>query len=115
MKRFFGFALILVLFSIPALASKNSEKVTLSGTVKVGSTQLAAGEYKASWTGTGSSVQLTLTQNGKAVVSVPAKLVEENHNLNSVTTNTQGGVDFLQTIQLNHVSLVLESAPTTGQ
>jgi len=110
MKRFFGFALILVLFSIPALASKNSEKVTLPGTVKVGSTQLAAGEYKAS-----SSVQLTLTQNGKAVVSVPAKLVEENHNLNSVTTNTQGGVDFLQTIQLNHVSLVLESAPTTGQ
>jgi hypothetical protein len=114
MKRFFGFALILALFSIPALASK-SETVTLPGTVKVGSTQLPAGDYKASWTGTGSSVQVTLTRNGKTVVTVPAKLVEEKHNLNGVTTNTQGGVDFLQTIQLNHVSLVLENAPTTGQ
>jgi hypothetical protein len=115
MKRFFGFALIVALFSIPALAIKNSENVTLPGAVKVGSTQLPAGEYKASWTGTGSSVQVTLTRNGKTVVTVPAKLVEEKHGLNGVTTSTQGGVDFLQTIQLNHVSLVLESAPTTGQ
>jgi hypothetical protein len=32
-----------------------------------------------------------------------------------VITNTQGGISALQSIQLNSVNLVLESAPTSGQ
>jgi hypothetical protein len=115
MKRFLGFALILAMFAAPAFASKNSQTVSLPGTVKVGSTQLPAGDYKVTWTGSGPSVQVTLGQHGKAIVTVPATVVEEKHGYNAVTIDTQGGVDVLQTIQLNSISLVLEAAPHSGQ
>ncbi len=47
MKRFFGYALIVASLSLPAFAAKNSQDVTLNAPVKVGTTQLPAGNYKA--------------------------------------------------------------------
>jgi hypothetical protein len=115
MKRFCGFALLLVLFSVPAFASRNSQTVNLTENVKVGSTQIPAGDYKVTWTGSGSNAQVTLAQGGKAFVTVPAKVVEEKHNLSGFTINTKDGADVLETIELSNVSLVLEGAPTSGQ
>jgi len=115
MKRFFGFALLLVLFSVPAFAARNSQTVNLSENVKVGSTQIPAGTYKVTWTGSGSDAQVTLAQGGKTFVTVPAKVVEEKHNLSGFTVNTRDGVGVLETIELNNVSLVLEGSPTSGQ
>jgi len=115
MKRFFGFALILALSAVPALAATNSQSVTFAGAVKVGSTQLPAGSYKVTWTGAGPAVQVTLTQGKKTLATVQAKVVEQKNNHNGVTTNTQGGVDVVQAIQLNNVSLVLDSTPAPGQ
>jgi hypothetical protein len=114
MKRFFGIAIVLVLLSVPAFAAK-SETVNFSGTVKVGTVQLPAGQYKVTWTPNGSDAQVTLAQGKKILVTVTAKVVEQKHNLNGVTTNTLGGVEVLQTIQLDRVSLVLESSPASGQ
>jgi hypothetical protein len=114
MKRFFGFALTLVLFAAPAFASKKPQTVTIPETVQVGSTQLPAGDYKLTRTGSGSNVQVTLTQNEKAVVTFSARAVEGKNNP-GVTTENQGGVVVLEAIQLNSVSLVLEGAPRSGQ
>jgi hypothetical protein len=115
MKRFLTYAMVAALVSVPAFAAKNSQSITLPETVKVGSAQLAAGDCKVSWTGTGDSVQVTFEQRGKAPVTVAAKLITEKHNNNGVLTNSQGGVDLLESIQLSNVSLVLQPSQVSGQ
>lgn len=115
MKRFFGFAIILAMFSVPAFAAKNSDTVSLPNSVKVGSTQLPAGDYKLTWTGTGSNVEMTLAQKGKATVTVPAKVVEAKNGHVGLTTNTVNGVEVLETIQLNKLDLVIVNASASGE
>lgn len=115
MKRFFGFAIILALFCVPAFAAKNSDTMNLATTVKVGSTLLPAGNYKLTWTGTGSNVQLTLAQKGKATVTVPAKVVEAKNDHVGLTTDTVNGVEVLEGIQLNKLNIEIVNAPAPGE
>ncbi len=114
MKRLFGYALMLTLTAAPAFAAKNSQSVNFAQPVKVGSTEIPAGEVKVTWNGTGDNVQVTLAENGKTL-TIPAKLVEEKHDRKGYTVNREGGVDQLQTIQLSNVSLQLESATASGR
>ncbi len=115
MKRIFGFALILASLSVPALAAKNSQSVTFVSPVKVGATQLPAGDYKISWTGAGPSVQVTIADKSKNTVTVPAKLVDAKNGHVAVLTNSVGGVSVLETIQLDKLSLVIGSATAAGE
>lgn len=115
MKRICGYALILGMLSIPAFAAKNSESLTVGTPVKVGSTQLAAGNYDLTWTGTGTAVQLSINQNGKTIVTVPAKAVQSKSGVVSISTDHQGGVDVLQSIQLHKVNLVLTGSTASGE
>ena len=115
MKRFFGFALMLALVSVPAFAAKNSQNVSITDPVKVGSTQLPAGDYKVSWTGTGSNVQVTIAEKGKASVTVPAKIVEAKNGHIALLTNTVGGTSVLETIQLNNLSIVFTAGTASGE
>jgi hypothetical protein len=114
MKRFLGYAAMLALLSAPAFAAKNSEKITISSPVTVGSTQLPAADYKVTWNGTGSSAQVTLA-NGKSVVTLPAKVVEQKNNLTSVLTQTKDGANVLEGINLSKVTVTFTSAPASGQ
>ena len=114
MKRLFGYALVLALAAAPAFAAKNSQSVTLAQSVKVGSTEIPAGDVKVTWTGTGDSVQVTLAENGKTV-TIPAKLVEEKHSHKGYIVSHANGGDQLETIQLSNVSLQLESPTASGQ
>jgi hypothetical protein len=114
MKRLFGYALMLTLTAAPAFAAKNSQSVNFAQPVKVGSTEIPAGEVKVTWNGTGDNVQVTLAENGKTL-TIPAKLVEEKHDRKGYTVNREGGIDQLQTIQLSNVSLQLESATASGR
>jgi hypothetical protein len=107
MKRLFGFVLVCALVAVPALAASNSQTVTIFGAVQVGSATLPAGEYKITWTGSGATAQVTLQKKGVPPVTVPARVVEEKHNHNGVSTNSQDGKEVLQTILLSNVSLVL--------
>lgn len=109
MKRFFGFALMLVLLSAPAFASSNSQTVNFTGAVTLGSSHLVAGDCKVTWTGAGPDVQVTLTQKGQAPVTVSAKLVKAKNGHKAITTDSKGGVDVLQTIELDNLTLVLGS------
>jgi len=107
MKRIFGFVLALTFLSIPAFAASNSQTVSLPTAVQVGSTQLPAGDYKVTWTGTGDGVQVTLAKKGVQPVTVSAKVVEQKHDHTGVTTNAIGGKDVLTVIFLSKVSVVL--------
>jgi hypothetical protein len=114
MKRFFGFALLLVLSAAPAFgSSKKPQTVIIPETVQVGSTQLPAGTYKLAWTGSESDVQVTLAQAGKTVITFAAKTVEQKNNP-GVDLNTNAGVVSLERIHLDNVSLQLEGAPHPG-
>lgn len=115
MNRLFASAVLLASLSIPAFAAKNSQTINLADSVKVGSTQLDAGSYKVSWTGTAPNVQVTIEARGKAPVTVPAKLVEAKNGHVAVLTNTVGGASVLESIQLNNETLVLSNAGTTGE
>ena len=118
MKRFLAFVFALALFSIPSYAAKNSQSVTVPQAVTVAGTQLPAGQYKVTWTGTGSSVQVTLKQQDvstPATATTQAKLVEQKNDRAAVTINSKGGVNIIEQIQLNHVNLVLTSGPSSGQ
>ena len=79
MKRLFGYALMLALTAAPALAAKNSQSLNFASPVKVGTTEIPAGDVKVTWTGTGDNVQVTLAENGKTL-TIPAKVVDEKHH-----------------------------------
>jgi len=115
MKRYFGFALILASLSVPSFAAKNSQNITLTDAVKVGTTQLPAGDYKVTWTGAGQNVQVTIADRGKNTVTVPAKLVDAKNGHVAVLTNAVGGAQVLETIQLDKLSLVLAGASASGE
>lgn len=114
MNRFLGSALILAALATPAFAAKNSATLTISEPVTVAATKLPPAEYKVSWTGSGSNTQVTLT-SGKTSVTVPAKATDEQNRTSSILTNSKGGTNALETIYLNHVTLQIISAPTSGQ
>jgi hypothetical protein len=115
MKRFLGLAIILTSFSLPALAAKNSESISITDPVKVGATQLPAGNYKVSWTGVGSNVQVTIAEKGKASVTVPAKVVEAKNGHVAVLTNSVRGAEVLESIQLDNLSIVLTGSTAAGE
>jgi len=114
MKRSFNLALMLVLFAAPVFAGNKTPTVVIPANVQVGSTQLPAGNYKLTWTGSGSNVQATLTQNGKAVITFSAKMVE-GKNQPSVETATQGVTTILDVIHTDNFSLILDGTPQSGQ
>lgn len=114
MKRLLGYALMLALAAAPAMAAKNSQSFNLGQNVKVGTTDIPAGNVKVTWTGTGDTVQVTLAASGKSI-TVPAKVVSEKNGHKGYVVNNKGGVDELQTIQLNDVSIQLQSPVYSGQ
>jgi hypothetical protein len=116
MKRFFGYAIILASLSVPAFAAKNSQDVVISSPVTVGSTKLPAGQYKVSWTGTGSTVQVTIAAKGLGTVTVPAKAVQAKNRSTAVQFDTANGANVVQSIMLNNLTLEISDAKTgSGQ
>jgi hypothetical protein len=114
MKRFFVFAMMITLLVAPAFAGKNSQTVNLPTALKVGSADVAPGDYNVTWTGSGPEVQVTLTRNKKVIVTLPAKLVEQNNKNEGLDIDSQGGAQTLQAIRLRNMSLILESTPSSG-
>jgi hypothetical protein len=116
-KRLSYCALILALLSVPAFAAKNSQSVNFSAAVTVGSTQLPAGDYKVTWDGTGSNVQVTLEQKGTshpATTTVTAKVVDQKNGHSGYLLNSKGGVDTLETLQFSKFDVVLNGTPAHG-
>jgi len=113
MKRF-GVGLLALAFTFTAYAASNSKTVDLTGPVQVGSTVLPAGPVKVSWTGTGSNAQLTFAPHGKNPITVPAQILDKRNAETSVSTINVNGVQYLQEVDLNDVTLVVRNAPTAA-
>lgn len=112
MKRFFVFAMMLALLSAPTFAAKNSQTVHVPMAMKAGSTELTPGDYNVTWAGSGSTVQVTFTQNKKVVATLPARLVEQNNKNEGLETASQNGAEVLQSIRMRNMTLLLESSPS---
>jgi hypothetical protein len=112
MKRFAGLIILLTIVAAGAVAADGgSGKVRFDSAVKVGSTELPAGEYKVTWTGTGDNTQVTLTQ-GKTKVTAAAKLSEVRRNQDAFATKSENGSRVLTEIPFHDETLVLHAAPS---
>jgi len=115
MKRFFVIAVMLTLLSAPAFAGKNSQTVTVTSKVKVGSTTLAPGDYDLTWTGAGSDTQVTFSQRKKVLVTLPAKLTEENNKNEEMDIDSQSGVDVLKAIRTRSMTLLFKDSSSSDK
>ena len=112
--------LVLVAFSLSfgALAKdKNEGKFTLTEASQIGSTQLKPGEYKATWDGTGSDVQVKILQGKNVVATSSAKLVDQRSSLTAVTLGGSSGVKTVEEIDFGnlHKGLVFNSDTTASK
>lgn len=102
-----------IVFIVPALAfatPKNSANVELDQTVKVAGTQLAPGQYKLIWEGSGQDLMVSFTEGKKTVATVPAKLVSNPDNLDAVETDTVADNTILRAIDLKKITIQFENA-----
>lgn len=82
---------VALLLSLGAFAKdNNSGSFDLEQNVQVGSTTLKPGHYKAEWTGSGDSLQVSILQSGKTVATAEGKLkaLPQAASYNSVTLRT---------------------------
>lgn len=71
-----------VLLATSAFAA-NKGSLSVVDPVTIAGKQLAAGQYKVTWDGSGSSVQLNIMQGKNVVATVPARVVELNNAASS--------------------------------
>ena len=70
-------ALALLVVTCAFAANKQTKgSIELDQPATIAGHQLAPGEYKLTWDGTGSNVELMILSHGKLVATVPARLVE---------------------------------------
>lgn len=83
--------------ALGAFASEGIAKVTLFSPVQVNGKQLLAGDYKVSWTGNDSNVQVTFKHGKTDVVTAPAKVVERSATpTRTAVVNDNGSLKELQ-------------------
>ncbi len=115
MKRFSTLLILATLVSVAAFAAESgSGKIHLSNSVKVGSTELPAGDYKVTWSGSDAKAQVTLTQ-GKNVATATARVEAAHQNNDSVTVTGKNGDRILDEIQVYGTTLVLQNAESMGE
>jgi hypothetical protein len=89
--------------------------VTIPEGLTVGSTQIAAGEYRVSYEGPGPDVKVTLTESRSSSIVLDAKLLAGKKENVSVTIGTVNGVRVLLQIDLKTGTLVFENQQTANQ
>jgi hypothetical protein len=113
MKSKSSFAAAMV-FLIPSLAfagPKNSANVELDQPVKVAGTQLAPGQYKLIWEGSGPDITVSFTEGKKTLATAPAKLVTKGNDQEAIeTADAAGNTTVLRSIDLKNITIQFENA-----
>ena len=92
-------ALALLLATSASAANKgNKGSIELDKPTIVGGHQLATGQYKLTWDGTGSNVELMISSHGKLVATVPAHLIELSQSERNDATETRTNEDGSQSL-----------------
>ena len=98
---------------IPALAfaaEKKSANVEIDQPVTVAGTQLAPGQYRLTWDGTGSEVTVSFLKGGKTVATAPAKLVNAAGNEPAIETVTNPDkTQTLKAVDLNNLTIQFQA------
>ena len=112
MRRFATLIVLSTLIAATALAADSgSGKIRLDSEVKVGATELPAGDYKVTWTGSGANTEVTLAQ-GKTKVTTSAQVVAVSRKTDAISTKSENGARVLTEIQFRNETLVLQNAPS---
>jgi hypothetical protein len=103
-----------LLFGTAVLAGQaNKATVSIAETVSVEGKTIAPGTYKVQWDGSGTNVQVTLTQGKRTVATFPAQVTEQP-NKNSVSayssTAEPDGSRSLSAIYVGGKNTVLQVA-----
>jgi hypothetical protein len=123
-KITYGALALSLLLAAGAIAGpENKGSLKLSDTVTVGGKQLAPGEYRLEWTGTGSNVELSISNGRETVAKVPAQLITLKKAPGSgySTSTDPGGIQTLTDIYFGgkkYELLLGEAAaatPTSGK
>lgn len=105
-------------FLAPALAfagPKNSANVTLDQPVTVAGTQLAAGQYKLTWEGSGPDVTVSFDEGKKTIATTSAKLVNNRNNQDAIETSAHDNTTVLDAVDLKNLTIQFENAaPSAG-
>jgi hypothetical protein len=107
------------LLATGAFAAGAAHKGTfkISDPVQVSGKQLSAGEYVIKWDGAGPDVQAIISQDGKVVATVPAKVVELQQKSTSTTAEVQNGASgngTLSQVQFSGQRYALEFSGASG-
>lgn len=106
-----SFAIVTLALSVGAFAKDNhSGNFTLYDTVRVGSTELAPGDYKADWSGPADAVKVNILKNGKTVATANGQIknLEQPAPYNAVTTKElDNNTEALDEIDFNKRSEAL--------
>jgi hypothetical protein len=115
-KILFAAAMVFSVAALAFAASKNSANVSIDQPVNVAGTQLAPGQYKLSWEGTGPDVTVVFTVGKKTIATAAAKVVINRNNQEDIeTTTADDNKSVLQAVDLKNLTLQFENAaPAAG-
>jgi hypothetical protein len=109
------FAMMAFGLSLSAYAkARNEGKFTLADPVMLGSTHLKPGDYKATWEGSGSDVQVTILHGKDVVATTSAKLADNPTKQDAIGINEDGGTKKVNEIDFAGArkTLLFGSHPT---
>lgn len=111
-KSLFAAAMVYLIPALAFAAPKNSANVRLPQTVTVAGTQLAPGQYKLSWEGTGPNVTVTFIEGNKTLATAPAKLVSNSTSqAEAIETHVvPGKTQVLNAVDLKNVTIQFENS-----
>ena len=105
-NRFTSAILVVLLFSLSGWAGgKMSATIHLYETLHVGSTELAPGEYKMTWTQSGSNAEVTFSQNKRVIATVPARVAEVRSGYSDPVVEINTTSNTLDEVNLPKVSI----------
>jgi hypothetical protein len=113
-----GLLLGLALLLATSAFAANKGSLSVVDPVTIAGKQLAAGQYKVTWDGSGSSVQLNIMQGKNVVATVPARVVELNNAANSdsaVISSNSDGSKTLSQIRFSGKKFALAIGQETAQ
>ena len=112
MKCTLGLVLLLICFSLPALAAKNSQGFLLPTDVRIGDIQIPHGPCNVTWTEpSGSQILLTIKTEGREPITLPARMVEVRHTKSGITTFVDNGVTYIQDFHTADHTFILIGTP----
>ena len=96
---------LVLLSPVGAFARTKAHSVEIPYVVQVGGTRITAGSYKVEWEGTGPAVEVSFSQYGKTVVTVPGILKTNDEQVTQdaiVTEATSADTTTLKEIDFGH-------------